>query len=197
MLNQRGRGAMAVQDALEYLYDNRKHIPFNTTIAIHTDSKVVENMFYPTYYPTQYIYYEIVQNIYYYIAQLQKERFVGTEIIKVKAHQKADEADKYALENNIVDNMVRNFNKQEFDIECDDSYYEYYIQNNKSIIDVYYRDRMMQQCNVKIKAANHISNYHKLYELNHSAAMINEARHLTLNQFRKINKLRSASAPLA
>ena len=79
---------------------------------------------------------------------------------------------------------------EQISIDYDDAYYEFYLKNNNSIIELFYKHHFIVDCENAMNHHNHQTNYHTLYEMNPTRAMLNEMRHLNYDESQKINKLR-------
>ena len=61
---------------------------------------------------------------------------------------------------------------------------------NNNLIEAFYRDIIQKQCDHKFNHSQHMANYHKLYHIDHTKAMLSEMHHLSMDETRKLSKLR-------
>ena len=178
----------AIKKFISNVYDYHKYSPWpiNTTFNIYTDSRFCNNFFQSNYIPSTYYYWKQREDIFQYLNYLDQNN-VGFNIRKVRAHVQQN-MNLHEQNNNIVDELAQQTRIQNQNpIFCDQSYYEYFYNNNNNYINAFYRRQLHQKCQ---NAHSTQSQHNYLFHIPDSKSLFDEMRMFTIPEMRKLNKLR-------
>ena len=177
----------AIKNVIERVYELSTYNiwPVNTHFTIHSDSQLCVNLFSTDYYPHNNSTYDTIQYIYYILNQIPHITF---SVRKVRAHVQPNHANIHEQHNIQVDKLANEASAQmPNDIDCNDSYYTYYHNNNNSYINAWHNIQFRNKCNTNIPT---LSDNNDILYLPPGDAMLRELRILTYYDAAILNQIR-------